>query len=108
MIKNYIIRSTIIGIFQILLPIAVLLVLAPWFINTQVINHLQKPGIHPWFIVLHALFYLTLILVWPKLVRRLNKQNPINAEQLKTVLRVRWNLLASILFIDALMLLRSL
>ncbi|KTD66925.1 hypothetical protein Lste_3131 [Legionella steelei] len=29
---------------------------------------------------------LTLILVWPKLVHRLNKQNPINAEQLHSLL----------------------
>ncbi|MCW8444221.1 hypothetical protein OQJ05_09185 [Fluoribacter gormanii] len=108
MIKNYIIRSTIIGIFQILLPIVILLVLAPWYINTQVINHLKQPVFQPWFIVLHTLFYLGLILLWPKLVQHIHKQNPINTEQFKTALKVRWYLLALFLFIDALMLWKSL
>ncbi|WP_115704661.1 hypothetical protein [Legionella sainthelensi] len=103
MIKNYI-RSTIIVLVQILLPIMGLFVLAPLFINTKVINHLQQPVFHPWFIVLHGLFYLSLILLWPKLVQRFHKQNPINTEQLKTALKTRWYLLAIFLFIDALML----
>ncbi|KTD63270.1 hypothetical protein Lsan_1388 [Legionella santicrucis] len=107
MIKNYI-RSTIIVLVQILLPIMALLVLAPLFINTKVINHLQQPVFHPWFIVLHALFYLTLILLWPKVAQRLHKQNPINSEQLKTALKIRWYLLTLFLFIDALMLWRAL
>lgn len=107
MIKNYI-RSTIIVVVRILLPIMVLLVLAPLFINTKVINQLQQPVFHPWFIALHALFYLTLIFLWPKLLQHLHKQNPINTEQLKTALKVRWYLLTLFLFIDALMLWRAL
>lgn len=107
MIRNYI-RSTITVIIQILLPIMVLLVLGPLFINTKVITHLQQPVFDPWFIVLHGLFYLSFILFWPKLVYRLHKQNPINTEQLKTALKARWYLLATFLFIDALMLWRIL
>ncbi|VEB35429.1 Uncharacterised protein [Legionella sainthelensi] len=107
MIKNYI-RLTIIVLVQILLPIMVLLVLAPLFINTKVINHLQQPVFHPWFIVLHGLLYLSLILLWPKLVQRLHKQNPINTEQLKTALKARWYLLTIFLFIDTLILLGAL
>ncbi len=107
MIKNYI-RSTIIVIFQILLPITALLILAPLFINTKVINHLQQLLFHPGLIVLHALFYLSLILLWPKLVQRLQKQNPVNTEQFKTALKVRWYLLALFLFLDALILWGSL
>ncbi|MFO8488039.1 hypothetical protein SC409_05235 [Legionella pneumophila serogroup 1] len=107
MIKNYI-RSTIIVILQILLPITALLILAPLLINTKVINYLQQPVFHPWFIVLHALFYLSLILLWPKLVQRIHKQNPINTEQFKMALKIRWYLLALFLFIDVLMLWKSL
>lgn len=107
MIKSYI-RSTIIVIFQILLPITALLILAPLFINTKVINYLQQPVFQPGFIGVHALFYLSLILLWPKLVQRLHKQNPINTEQFKTALKVRWYLLPIFLVIDALMLWRAL
>lgn len=107
MIKNYI-RSTIIVILQILLPITALLILAPLLINTKVINYLQQPVFQPWFIVLRTLFYTSLILLWPKLVQRIDKQNPINTEQYKAALKVRWYLLALFLFIDVLMLWKSL
>ncbi|KTC93570.1 hypothetical protein [Legionella cincinnatiensis] len=107
MIKNYM-RSTIIVILQILLPITALLILAPLLINTKVINYLQQPVFQPWFIVLRTLFYTSLILLWPKLVQRIHKQNPINTEQYKTALKVRWYLLVLFLFIDALMLWKSL
>ncbi|AWN73407.1 hypothetical protein LEAN103870_11270 [Legionella anisa] len=107
MIKNYI-RSTIIVILQILLPITALLILAPLLINTKVINYLQQPVFQPSFIVLHTLFYTSLILLWTKLVQRIDKQNPINTEQYKAALKVRWYLLALFLFIDVLMLWQSL
>lgn len=107
MIKSYI-RSTIIVIFQILLPITALLILAPLFINTKVINFLKQPVFHPWFISLHTIFYLSLILLWPKLVHRIHKQPSINTEQFKTALKVRWYLLALFLVIDVLMLWKSL
>lgn len=109
MIKDHI-RSSIIVLVQAILPIIALLALAPWFINKNLLNHWKYTfaNIQPSFLFLHGLLYLSLILLWPKLVTRLQIQNELAPEQLKTVLKVRWYLLGIFLLIDSLMIWRML
>ncbi|WP_019215207.1 hypothetical protein [Legionella tunisiensis] len=109
MIKHYI-RSSIIVLIQAILPIIGLLMIAPWIINTNILTRWQHTfaNIQPLFLGLHGLLYLALILLWPKLVTRIQINNQLSSEQLKTALKVRWYLLAIFLFIDALMIWRML
>ncbi|CZG39084.1 TPA: hypothetical protein JBA21_03625 [Legionella pneumophila] len=109
MIKHYI-RSSIIVLIQTILPILGLLTIAPWFINANLLTRLQDTfaNIQPLFLGLHGLLYLALILLWPKLVTRIQVNNQLKSEQLNTALKARWYLLAIFLFIDALMIWRML
>lgn len=107
MIKNYI-RSAIIVLTQTLLPIIVLVIAAPWFINSNVLQLWQRSlaSNQSWFLFFHGLFYLGLIFLWPKLIIRLQAQNKIGTEQLNLALKARWYLLSIFLFVDMVMLLR--
>ncbi|HAT1845517.1 hypothetical protein [Legionella pneumophila] len=104
MIKHYI-RSSIIVLIQTLLPIVALLALAPWFINGNLLTRWQSTfaTIQPLFLGLHGVFYLALILLWPRLISRLQNQHQLAPEQLNTALKARWYLLGIFVFIDALM-----
>lgn len=104
MIKNYF-RSTIIVLTQTILPIMALFLLAPWFISSSILGQWKQSlgSIQPLFLILHGVFYLGLALLWPKLVMRLQVQNQIAVEKVKTALNIRWYLLAIFLFIDVLM-----
>ncbi|HAT1868167.1 TPA: hypothetical protein JAZ42_02830 [Legionella pneumophila] len=109
MIKHYI-RSSIIVLIQTILPIIGLLMITPWVINTNLLTRWQHTfaNIQPLFLGLHGLIYLALILLWPKLVTRIQLNNQLTSEQLNTALKARWYLLAIFLFIDALMIWRML
>ncbi|HAT9450108.1 TPA: hypothetical protein JBC47_03400 [Legionella pneumophila subsp. pneumophila] len=104
MIKHYI-RSSIIVLIQTLLPIVALLALAPWFINGNILTRWQSTfaTIQPLFLGLHGVFYLALILLWPRLISRLQNQHQLAPEQLNTALKARWYLLGIFVFIDVLM-----
>lgn len=104
MIKHYI-RSSIIVLIQTILPMIALLALAPWFINGNLITRWQSTfaTIQPLFLGLHGVFYLALILLWPRLISRLQNQHQLAPEQLNTALKARWYLLGIFVFIDALM-----
>lgn len=104
MIKHYI-RSSIIVLIQTLLPIVALLALAPWFINGNLFTRWQSTfaTIQPLFLGLHGLLYLALILLWPRLISRIQNQHQLSPEQLSTALKARWYLLGIFVFIDALM-----
>ncbi|MFO8794468.1 hypothetical protein SDB36_12750 [Legionella pneumophila serogroup 1] len=104
MIKHYI-RSSIIVLIQTLLPIVALLALAPWFINDNILTRWQSTfaTIQPLFLGLHGVFYLALILLWPRLISRLQNQHQLAPEQLNTALKARWYLLGIFVFIDVLM-----
>ncbi|MFO9572907.1 hypothetical protein SDB74_08435 [Legionella pneumophila serogroup 1] len=104
MIKHYI-RSSIIVLIQTVLPIIALLAIAPWFINSNLPVRWQSTftTIQPFFLVLHGVLYLALVLLWPKLISRLQNQHQLTTEQLSTALNARWYLLAIFVFIDALM-----
>lgn len=104
MIKHYI-RSSIIVLIQTVLPIIALLAIAPWFINSNLLTRWQSTSttIQPWFIGLHVVVYLALVLLWPRLILRLQNQHQLTTEQLSTALKIRWYLLAILVFIDVLM-----
>lgn len=104
MIKHYI-RSSIIVLIQTILPMIALLALTPWFINGNVLTRWQSTfaTIQPLFLGLHGLFYLALILLWPRLISRLQNQHQLAPEQLNTALKARWYLLSIFVFIDTLM-----
>ncbi|HAT6977306.1 hypothetical protein [Legionella pneumophila] len=104
MIKHYI-RSSIIVLIQTILPIIGLLMITPWVINTNILTRWQHTfsNIQPLFLGLHGLLYLALILLWPRLISRLQNQHQLSPEQLSTALKVRWYLLGIFVFIDALM-----
>ncbi|HAT2134244.1 TPA: hypothetical protein JBB06_03265 [Legionella pneumophila subsp. pneumophila] len=104
MIKHYI-RSSIIVLIQTLLPIVALLALAPWFINGNLLTRWQSTfaTIQPLFLGLHGVYYLALILLWPRLISRLQNQHQLASKQLNTALKARWYLLGIFVFIDALM-----
>lgn len=104
MIKHYI-RSSIIVLIQTLLPIVALLTLAPWFINGNLLTRWQSTfaTIQPLFLGLHGVFYLALVLLWPRLISRLQNQHQLAPEQLNTALKARWYLLGIFVFIDTLM-----
>ncbi|HAU0368248.1 TPA: hypothetical protein JBF73_03450 [Legionella pneumophila] len=104
MIKHYI-RSSIIVLIQTVLPIIILLAVAPWFINSNLLTRWQSTFItlQPLFLGLHGLFYVIIALLWPRLISRLRNQDQLTTEQLNTALKARWYLLAIFVFIDALM-----
>ncbi|HAT9314919.1 TPA: hypothetical protein JBB95_03315 [Legionella pneumophila subsp. pneumophila] len=104
MIKNYI-RSSIIVLFQSILPIMALLIAAPWIINSNLLSDWKFTftTINPLFLGIHGLLYLSLILMWPKLITRLQTQHPLTPEKLSIATKSRWYLLAIFVFIDALM-----
>ncbi|RYW88261.1 hypothetical protein D7219_12565 [Legionella pneumophila] len=104
MIKHYI-RSSIIVLIQTVLPIIALLAIAPWFINNNLLTRWQNTftTIQPLFLGLHGLLYLVLVLLWPRLISRLQNQHQLTSEQLNTALKARWYLLAIFVFIDTLM-----
>ncbi|MFO2967157.1 hypothetical protein SCN92_01400 [Legionella pneumophila serogroup 1] len=104
MIKHYI-RSSIIVLIQSVLPIIALLAIAPWFINGNLLTRWQSTfaTIQPLFLGLHGVFYLALILLWPRLISHLQNQHQLSPEQLSTTLKARWYLLGIFVFIDALM-----
>ncbi|AMP90311.1 TPA: hypothetical protein ACIZB4_001264 [Legionella pneumophila] len=104
MIKHYI-RSSIIVLIQTVLPIIALLAIAPWFINSNLLTRWQSTftTIQPLFLGLHGVLYLSLVLLWPRLILRLQNQHQITTEQLNTALKTRWYLLGIFVFIDILM-----
>ncbi|HAT1770927.1 TPA: hypothetical protein I8034_000259 [Legionella pneumophila] len=104
MIKHYI-RSFIIVLIQTVLPIIALLAIAPWFINGNLLTRWQSTftTIQPLSLGLHGILYLALILLWPRLISRLQNQHQPTTEQLSTALKARWYLLGIFVFIDVLM-----
>lgn len=99
------IRSTIIVLIQCIIPIFALLLFVPWLIQTQPLAQWQQTlsDFKTKVLLLHGLFYLAIILLWPTFVLKLNPKSELPPEQLSTLLNARWYLLSIFLCIDALM-----
>lgn len=110
MLKKYL-HTTIIGIFQTILPIMALLLLAPYVLNRTDNLHSLQNFLHNWdtlFLVIHALFYCVLYFAWPTLIHRLckNKAIELNGFEYKQALSARWYLLSAFILFELLMLWR--
>lgn len=103
--KKYI-RSSIIVLLQIVLPIIALLIVTPWLINSQAFNHLQDylNANQPWFLIWHGLFYLMLFFSWPILLNKITQKHQLSNGQLKKISQFRWYLIITFILIDFLML----
>ncbi|KTD20018.1 hypothetical protein [Legionella israelensis] len=103
--KNYI-RSSIIVLIQTILPIIALLIITPWFINSQTFNYLQDylKANQPWFLIWHGLFYLGLFFIWPILIKKISQHHQLTGSQLKKISQSRWYLIITFILIDVLML----
>lgn len=107
MIKRYS-RLFIIGTLQMIFPIILLLAIAPIIFKTKNLAQWNYyfTSLHPSFIILHGLFYLSLIVGWPKLINHLQANHPASTETIQTLLKCRWYILTVFLLIDSLMLWR--
>ena len=101
MLKNYL-RSTIIVMFQAILPIIALFMAAPWLMNqsTRLKNWQAFFNQNQWvFLMAHIVFYILLIGLWPKLVSTL-KTKETNQQQLNLAMVVRWYFVAIFMFFE--------
>jgi hypothetical protein len=104
---NKTIRSTIIVTIQFIVPAALLLILAPQFLNhTHQLNHardfINKHQLE--FLLAHCSFYMALFWMWPMLIKiitaRLNSAP--DTTQIKTANFARWYLIAAMSFFELL------
>lgn len=102
MLNKYV-RTTIIAITKYILPVALLLLLAPQLVqfSPQLTKANQFFHLHQVaFLLLHSLFYLALYWIWPRIIHALVDRSPheITQEQLKSALNAKWYLLAGLVF----------
>ncbi|KTD04429.1 hypothetical protein Lgee_0182 [Legionella geestiana] len=97
MLKKYI-RSTIIVTFKYLMPVLLLLLLAPVLLQfSQEMNQAQKflsthqSGFH----ILHGLIYIFIYYLWPRLIHARSKECELTPEQIQIALNAKWYLLAA-------------
>ncbi|VEG92548.1 hypothetical protein [Legionella spiritensis] len=104
--KKSFIRSSIIVLAQAIFPIIALLIITPWFINSQALNHLQDhlKANQPWFLIWHGLFYLALFFTCPILMKKISQQHQLTDGQIKKISQSRWYLIITFILIDILML----
>jgi hypothetical protein len=104
MLNKYI-RSTIIVMIQIILPVVTILLLAPLLLqfNNEInqANHYlltHKTG----FLLTHIIFYLALFWLWPKIIYFYAKRNnhKTTPEQIQTALKAKWYLLTAMAFFE--------
>lgn len=104
---NQYIRTPIIVVTKYLLPVLLLLLLAPQLLQfspqltqvNQFFHTYQTP-----FLAVHSLFYLALYWLWPHLIHyrmTRNTQEP-SPERIQLALNAKWYVLASLVFFEAL------
>jgi hypothetical protein len=110
MLKKYL-RLTIIGITQAILPITVLALLVPYFLEHTENLHKLRGFLSDWnlvFLVIHALFYCLIFFLWPAVVRHLARRRQIemSASELTQAIGARCYLLSAFILLELLMLWR--
>jgi len=104
MLKKYL-RSTIIVTIQVILPVGLLLLLAPQllqfnkgFAQASHFFVLHKLG----FLFGHIIFYLALLWLWPKIIHLyINRKNhEVTPELIELALKARWYLLLAMAFFE--------
>ncbi|HAT7052172.1 hypothetical protein SDC14_14620 [Legionella pneumophila serogroup 1] len=106
MLNKYV-RTTIIAITKYILPVVLLLLLAPQFVQfssqlTQTNQFFQLHQIA--FLLVHSLFYLALYWLWPRIIHVLvnRSSHDITQEQINSALKAKWYLLAALVFFEVL------
>ena len=100
-------RTTIIAITKYILPVVLILLLAPQLVqfSPQLTKANQFFHLHQIvFLLLHSLFYLALYLLWPRIIHALVNRNAyeITQEQINSALNAKWYLLATLVFFEIL------
>ena len=105
--SNKRISQFIIGISKTVLPVVLILLLAPQLIRfsselNSASHFFQAHKIN--FLILHSLFYLALYWYWPKLITALRSRchHEISDSQIKLALQARNYLLAALIFFELL------
>ncbi|OCH99175.1 hypothetical protein A8135_07970 [Legionella jamestowniensis] len=99
--------KSIIGISKFILPVVLLLLLAPQLIQFSselgTMNDFFKNH-QIGFLFCHMLFYLTLYLAWPKLITSLvnRRSHEFDEVQIKLALQAKYYLLAALIFFELL------
>lgn len=105
--SNKYLRSTIIAMLQCILPVLLLLVIAPLLINHMAeITQLQKfiEAHRVALLFTHGLFYLSIFYLWPHIIKQIiSSQNDCpKTNQIKIANSARWYLLTAIAFFELL------
>ncbi|EHL32587.1 hypothetical protein [Legionella drancourtii] len=105
--SNKHISRFIIGISKTVLPVVLILLLAPQFIRfsselNSASHFFQAHQIK--FLIIHSFFYLALYCCWPRLITVLSNRchHEINDSQIKLALQARNYLLAALIFFELL------
>lgn len=104
MLSKYV-RSTIIVLIQVILPVGLVLILAPHLLQSQNgFNQAQhffiihKIG----FLITHISLYIALFWLWPRIIYIYIKQinNESTPEQIQSALKAKWYLLITMAFFE--------
>lgn len=107
MLNNWFYKS-IIGISKFILPVVLLLLLAPQLMRFSIeissMNDFLKIH-HVGFLLCHMLFYIALYWAWPKLITSMinRRQDELDEAQIKVALQAKYYLLAALIFFELLM-----
>lgn len=104
---NKTIRTTIIAITKYILPVVLLLLLAPQLVqfSPQLTQANQFFHLHQVaFLFLHCLLYLALYWLWPRFIHVLvnRSAHEVAPEQINSALKAKWYLLAALVFFEVL------
>ncbi|KTC76165.1 hypothetical protein Lbir_0234 [Legionella birminghamensis] len=100
-------RTAIIAITKYVLPVVLLVLLAPQLIqfSPQLTQANQFFHLHQLsFLLLHSLFYIALFCLWPRVIHAFvnRSSHEIAQEQINSALNAKWYLLAALIFFEAL------
>ncbi|KTD18258.1 hypothetical protein Ljor_2564 [Legionella jordanis] len=106
MLNNWFYKS-IIGISKFILPVVLLLFLAPQLMrfSTEISSMNDFFKIHQvGFLLCHMLFYIALYWAWPKLITGMvnRRQDELDEAQIKLALQAKYYLLAALIFFELL------
>ncbi|MGQ3892029.1 hypothetical protein [Legionella sp. CNM-4043-24] len=106
--QNNFVRTAIIIMIQIIVPVLLLLTLIPPLLShSSQLHRIQQffETHQSGFLFIHGLFYLILFLLWPRIVKQMANQQ-LDDRQIKIALSARWYLVTSLILFEILTLWR--
>jgi hypothetical protein len=102
---NKTVRSIIIVTIQLIVPVTLLLIIAPQIIgHSHQFDHLGAflNNHQLQFLIAHCCFYLALFLIWPYLIKLVisRQSNEPNPASIKTATFARWYLIGAMAFFE--------